>query len=59
MLQFGVATGFVVPPLLVKHSTDISVVEDGLRLMYYSVAVITTVILFLVILCKYLCSIVF
>lgn len=54
MLQFGVATGFVVPPLLVKHSTDISVVEDGLRLMYYSVAVITTVILFLVILCKYL-----
>ncbi|KAK7576443.1 hypothetical protein V9T40_012729 [Parthenolecanium corni] len=43
--QFGIAVGFVVPPILIKWGNT---EEDGLRLIYYGVAVITTVILLLI-----------
>lgn len=50
IFQFGIAVGFVVPPILIKWGNT---EEDGLRLIYYGVAVITTVILLLICLCKY------
>lgn len=48
--QLGVAVGFLFPPMLVKNSDDITVIGEGLQIMFYIVAAITSVILVLIIL---------
>lgn len=53
LFQLGIAVGFLFPPMLVKSSDDLAVIGEGLQLMYYIVAAISSVILVLILLCKY------
>ncbi|XP_074111577.1 choline/ethanolamine transporter flvcr2a isoform X1 [Cotesia typhae] len=46
--QLGIAIGFLFPPMLVKDSPDPSIVKDGLKIMNYMNASITTVIFLLI-----------
>ncbi|PIK49936.1 putative feline leukemia virus subgroup C receptor-related protein 2 [Apostichopus japonicus] len=48
--QFGVAIGFVLPPIIVKNDDDITVVERGMKTMFLATALLTTVLLLLIIL---------
>ncbi|XP_030368859.1 feline leukemia virus subgroup C receptor-related protein 2 isoform X2 [Scaptodrosophila lebanonensis] len=45
--QLGVAIGFVLPPILVPNSEDLETVGNDLRLMFYMVAGLTSVLLVL------------
>lgn len=53
-LQLGIAVGFVVPPMLVLNHDDIALIGRDLQFMFYLVAGVSTVLLILVVLCKYL-----
>lgn len=46
--QLGIALGFVIPPLLVDK-TSLKTIADGLTLMFYSVALLTSLILILIV----------
>ncbi|KAK0180912.1 hypothetical protein PV327_003243 [Microctonus hyperodae] len=48
--QLGVAIGFLFPPMLVPNSNDPQIVEQGLQLMFYLGAGITSVIAVLILL---------
>ncbi|EFN87426.1 Feline leukemia virus subgroup C receptor-related protein 2 [Harpegnathos saltator] len=48
--QLGIAIGFLFPPMLVENSSNVCIIEKGLRLMYYIFAICTTVILLLILL---------
>ncbi|XP_032673896.1 uncharacterized MFS-type transporter C09D4.1 isoform X2 [Odontomachus brunneus] len=48
--QLGIAIGFLFPPMLVPNSSNICVIEKGLRLMFYIVAAFTTIVLALILL---------
>ncbi|XP_058808500.1 heme transporter FLVCR2 [Phymastichus coffea] len=48
--QLGIAIGFLFPPMLVPDSKDNGVIGQGLQLMFYIVAICTSVILLLLIL---------
>ncbi|XP_031785425.1 uncharacterized MFS-type transporter C09D4.1 isoform X1 [Nasonia vitripennis] len=48
--QLGIAIGFLFPPMLVTSSEDINVIGQGLQLMFYIVAAVTSVILGLILL---------
>uniref|UniRef100_A0A1B6E568 Choline/ethanolamine transporter FLVCR1 n=1 Tax=Clastoptera arizonana TaxID=38151 RepID=A0A1B6E568_9HEMI len=43
--QLGVALGFLLPPIIVKNSSNQDVIGNGLKTLFYSVAGVTTVIL--------------
>ncbi|KAH8321343.1 hypothetical protein KR074_002303 [Drosophila pseudoananassae] len=47
--QLGVAVGFVLPPMLVPNSPDLETVGNDLRLMFYMVAGLTSVLLVLMV----------
>lgn len=47
--QFGVAIGFVLPPIIVQNNEDPDVVEQGMKTMFLATAAITTLLLLLVI----------
>lgn len=53
--QLGVAVGFVLPSILVKNHDDLELVGDDLKFMFTGIAIFTTVLLALMILCKYPC----
>ncbi|GIY43631.1 feline leukemia virus subgroup C receptor-related protein 2 [Caerostris darwini] len=42
--QFGIALGFLLPPLIVPNSSNNDDIEHGLSILFYSVAAITSVI---------------
>ncbi|GIY57249.1 feline leukemia virus subgroup C receptor-related protein 2 [Caerostris extrusa] len=42
--QFGIALGFLVPPLIVPNSSNKDDIEHGLSILFYSLAVICSVI---------------
>lgn len=42
--QIGIALGFLIPPLLLQGSKDPSDIEYGLTLLFYSTAIITSVL---------------
>ncbi|CAG5132752.1 unnamed protein product [Candidula unifasciata] len=42
--QVGIAAGFLLPPMMVTNSNDTDVIDVGLRIMYYGVASLTTVV---------------
>ncbi|GIY57247.1 uncharacterized MFS-type transporter C09D4.1 [Caerostris extrusa] len=42
--QFGIALGFLVPPLIVPNSSNKDDIERGLGILYYGLAVINSVI---------------
>ncbi|XP_054277209.1 uncharacterized MFS-type transporter C09D4.1-like isoform X2 [Macrosteles quadrilineatus] len=46
--QLGVALGFVIPPMIVKNSEDLDVIGSGLSLLFYGVAILTSVLLVLI-----------
>ncbi|KAH8372621.1 hypothetical protein KR009_001279 [Drosophila setifemur] len=48
--QLGVAVGFVLPPMLVPNSPDLETVGNDLRMMFYMVAGLTSVLLVLMVL---------
>ncbi|XP_066587374.1 uncharacterized MFS-type transporter C09D4.1-like isoform X2 [Prorops nasuta] len=48
--QLGIAIGFLFPPMLVPDSDDLTIVGNGLEVMFYIVAILTTVILVLILL---------
>ncbi|XP_075217030.1 histamine transporter isoform X2 [Lycorma delicatula] len=43
--QLGVAIGFVLPPMMVPNSENLSTIGADLSLMYYSIAIFTSVLL--------------
>ncbi|XP_020296330.1 feline leukemia virus subgroup C receptor-related protein 2 [Pseudomyrmex gracilis] len=43
--QLGIAIGFLFPPMLVSNSEEICDIENGLKLMFYIVAIFTTILL--------------
>lgn len=47
--QLGVALGFLLPPVMVQNSADDSVISQGLNIMFFGVAGVTTVLFLLVI----------
>lgn len=55
LLQLGVALGFLLPPVLVANHDDLTLVGKDLQLMFYIVAGLTTLLVVLVVFCKYLC----
>lgn len=50
----GVALGFLLPPMLVQNHADIQLIGKDLQLMFYLVAGFTSVLVILVLLCKYI-----
>ncbi|KAE8749600.1 hypothetical protein FOCC_FOCC003588 [Frankliniella occidentalis] len=46
--QLGVALGFVVPPMLVTQSEDVELLGEQLRILFYIVAGVTSVLLVLI-----------
>ncbi|KAE9540693.1 hypothetical protein AGLY_003938 [Aphis glycines] len=46
--QFGIALGFLLPPLLVHDSGDLYDISSGLSKMYYSTAIISTLVFLLI-----------
>ncbi|XP_066589928.1 heme transporter FLVCR2-like [Prorops nasuta] len=48
--QLGIAIGFLIPPMLVPDSDDLTIVGSGLEVMFYIVAGLTTIILVLILL---------
>jgi hypothetical protein len=52
-VQLGVAIGFLLPTMLVKKHDNLDDIGQDLSVMYYSVAGFTTVLLILIVLCKY------
>lgn len=53
-LQLGVALGFLLPPVLVANHDDLALVGRDLQLMFYIVAGLTTLLVVLVVFCKYI-----
>lgn len=53
--QLGIAVGFLLPPILVENHTDLDLVGDDLKLMFYIVAGFTSLLVILVLICKYPC----
>ncbi|CAG2066642.1 unnamed protein product [Timema podura] len=51
--QLGIAVGFLLSPLMVKNHPELKDIGSDLAVMYYGVAGITTLCLFLVLLCMY------
>lgn len=52
-LQLGVAIGFVLPPILVANSDDLDAIGYDLQWMFNYVAGLTSILLVLIILCKF------
>jgi len=52
-LQLGVAVGFVLPPMLVPNSPDLETVGSDLQMMFYLVAGLTSILLVLMVICKF------
>lgn len=52
--QLGIAVGFVLPPMLVGNHDDIELIGSDLKLMFYLVAGLTSILVVLMVLCKYL-----
>jgi len=52
-VQLGVAIGFLLPTMIVKNHDNLDDIGQDLSVMYYSVAGFTTVLLVLIVLCKY------
>ena len=52
-VQLGVAIGFLLPTMMVRKHENMDNIAQDLSVMYYSVAGFTTVLLVLIILCKY------
>ena len=48
-LQVGNALGFLLPPIFVPNSVDKNEIAQGLKLMFYLVASICSVIFFLIV----------
>lgn len=53
LFQLGIAVGFVLPPMLVGNHEDISLIGSNLKLMFYLVAGLTSVLVVLMVLCKF------
>lgn len=51
--QLGVALGFLLPPLLVQPHDDIELIGRDFQLMFYLIAGFTTLLVTLVVLCKF------
>ncbi len=52
LLQLGVALGFVVPPMLVTQSEDVVLLGEQLRILFYIVAGVTSVLLVMILFCE-------
>lgn len=52
-LQLGVALGFLLPPLIVQNHDDLELVGRDFKLMFYMIAGFTTLLVTLVVLCKF------
>lgn len=50
--QLGTAIGFLIPPLLVKNNMNRGAVEQGMYTMLMGTAVLNTVVLILIHMCK-------
>ncbi|XP_025196974.1 feline leukemia virus subgroup C receptor-related protein 2-like [Melanaphis sacchari] len=46
--QFGIALGFLIPPLLVQDSDDLYDISSGLSKMYYATAITSTLVFLLI-----------
>ncbi|KAG1681389.1 Feline leukemia virus subgroup C receptor-related protein 2 [Nymphon striatum] len=44
--QVGIALGFLIPPMVVTFSEDKDEISSGLNVMFYTIAVLTTIIFF-------------
>lgn len=50
--QLGIAVGFILPPKLVRNHDSLDMIGDDLKLMFYMIAGLTTVLVVLVIVCE-------
>lgn len=50
--QLGVATGFLIPPMLVPNVDDMDQLAHHISIMFYGTAVVATVLFILVMACK-------
>lgn len=49
----GVAMGFLLPPMLVRNHDDLDLVGKDLQLMFYIIAGFTSILVVLVLFCKF------
>lgn len=50
--QLGVAVGFVLPSIMVKNHEQLEDIGSDLKVMFYSIAIFSSILLVLMILCK-------
>lgn len=53
VFQFGVALGFLLPPLLVQDTGDLYAISAGLSRMFYATAISSTLVFILIYYCKF------
>lgn len=53
MFQLGIASGFLIPPLLVNSKGTSDEIQHDLFILFLGVAIFTTVLFVAIILCKY------
>lgn len=54
VFQLGSALGFLLPSVMVRDSSDMSVIRNSLRKMHATIAVASTIIFILILLRKYI-----
>jgi MFS transporter, FLVCR family, feline leukemia virus subgroup C receptor-related protein len=53
LFQLGVATGFLLPPLLVRNHDELENIGQDLTVMFYGVAIFTTILFVFLFVCKW------